>query len=91
MHDHPQLRHPGYPNLEKQDASRKDVILDMGIADWCVIMYRCSAGDIYLFGPTEWNSFMSIVAGIVQAFLTLQIALVADSAASKGGKAVKKD
>ncbi|KAL2058591.1 hypothetical protein ABVK25_001319 [Lepraria finkii] len=46
---------------------------------------------IYLFGPTEWSSFMSIVAGIVQAFLTLQIALVADIAASTGGKSVKKD
>ena len=34
---------------------------------------------------------MSIVAGIVQAFLTLQIALVADIAASTGGKSVKKD
>ena len=34
---------------------------------------------VYVFGLTEWSQFMSIVAGIVQAFLTLHIALVADS------------
>ena len=34
---------------------------------------------------------MSIVSGIVQAFLTLQIALVADNAGIGGGKSGKKD
>lgn len=46
---------------------------------------------VYIFGPTEWSQFMSIVSGIVQVFLTLQIALVADSAGNGGGKRVKKD
>ena len=34
---------------------------------------------------------MSIASGIVQVFLTLQIALVADSAGQRGGKSGKKD
>ena len=34
---------------------------------------------------------MSIVAGIVQVFLTLQMALVADSAGKRGSKSGKKD
>ena len=46
---------------------------------------------IYVFGPTEWSQFMSIASGIVQVFLTLQIALVADSAGQRGGKVGKKD
>ena len=46
---------------------------------------------VYLFEPTEWSQFMSIVSGIVQVFLTLQIALVADSAGKGGGKSGKKD
>jgi hypothetical protein len=46
---------------------------------------------VYLFGPTEWSSLMSIVAGIVQAFVTLQIALVADTVANAGTKNVKED
>ncbi|KAK0516359.1 hypothetical protein JMJ35_000962 [Cladonia borealis] len=46
---------------------------------------------VYLFEPTEWSQFMSIVSGIVQVFLTLQIALVADSAGQRGGKSGKKD
>ena len=46
---------------------------------------------VYVFGPTEWSQFMSIVSGIVQVFLTLQIALVADSAGQRGGKSGKKD
>ena len=33
---------------------------------------------IYLFAPTEWSAFLNIVAGAVQAFATLQIALVAE-------------
>ena len=59
----------------------------MGIADWYLVMCRCSADDRSLWA-TEWSSFTSIVTSIFQAVLTLQIALVADSAASKGGKAV---
>ena len=46
---------------------------------------------IYVFGPTEWRQFMSIVSGIVQVFLTLQIALVADHAGKRDGKSGKKD
>ena len=46
---------------------------------------------VYIFGPTEWSQFMSIVSGIVQAFLTLQIALVADHAGKESGKSGKKD
>lgn len=46
---------------------------------------------VYVFGPTEWSQFMSIVAGIVQVFLTLQVALIADSAGKRGGKSGKKD
>ena len=46
---------------------------------------------VYVFGPTEWSQFMSIVAGIVQVFLTLQMALVADSAGKRGSKSGKKD
>ena len=46
---------------------------------------------VYIFGPTEWSQCMSIVSGIFQVFLTLQIALVADSAVKRGGKSGKKD
>ena len=46
---------------------------------------------VYVFGPTEWSQFMSIVSGIVQVFLTLQIALVADSAGKGGSKSGKKN
>ena len=46
---------------------------------------------VYVFGPTEWSQCMSIIAGIFQVFLTLQIALVADSAGKGGRKSGKKD
>ena len=46
---------------------------------------------VYLLGPTEWSSFMSITARIIQAFITLQIALVADTAANAGTRNVKED
>ena len=46
---------------------------------------------VYIFGPTQWSQFMSIVSGIVQALLTLQIALVADHAGKESGKSGKKD
>ena len=46
---------------------------------------------VYVFGPTEWSQCMSITSGIFQVFLTLQIALVADSAGKGGSKSGKKD
>ena len=45
----------------------------MGVS--CVslaLCYFCTPG---VFAPTEWSAFMSIIAGIVQAVTTLQIAL----------------
>ncbi len=56
----------------------------IAIAAVCAIV----APALYIFVPTEWSAYMAIVAGIIQAFVTLQIALVADSA---GAKAIKKD
>ena len=46
---------------------------------------------VYIFGPTEWSQCMSIISGIFQVFLTLQIALVADSAGKGGSKSGNKD
>lgn len=46
---------------------------------------------VYIFGPSEWSQCMSIISGIFQVFLTLQIALVADSAGKGGSKSRKKD
>ena len=55
-------------------------------ASLCVILSPL----VYVFGPTEWSQLMSIVSGIVQVFLTLQIALVADSAGQRGGRGEKR-
>lgn len=46
---------------------------------------------VYVLGPTEWSQCMSIISGIFQVFLTLQIALVADNAGKGGSKSGKKD
>ena len=56
-------------------------------ASLCVVLSPL----VFVFGPTEWSQFMSIASGIVQVFLTLQIALVADSAGKGGRKSGKKD
>jgi hypothetical protein len=44
------------------------------------ILCAMTAPVVYLYKPTEWGAFMSIAAGAMQAFVTLQIALVADAA-----------
>ena len=46
---------------------------------------------VYIFGPTEWSQCMSIISGIFQVFLTLQVALVTDSAGKGGNKIGKKN
>lgn len=56
--------------------------LSLAVAVVCAIV----APFMYLNLPTEWSQFMVIAAGIIQAFLTLEVALVADNAGSKGGK-----
>jgi hypothetical protein len=47
----------------------------------------------YCKAPTEWSSFLGIVAGALQAFVTLQITLLADAGGkeSEGGKGAKQD
>jgi hypothetical protein len=41
---------------------------------------------VYLHKPTEWGAFMSVAAGAMQVFVTLQIALVEDAAGQQGVK-----
>lgn len=43
---------------------------------------------LYIFVLTEWGTYMASVAGIIQIFVTLLIALVADSTRAK---VTKKD
>ena len=38
-----------------------------------------SAPVFYLYLPTQWSSFLNIIAGAIQAFATLQIALTAET------------
>lgn len=40
---------------------------------------------IYCYMPTEWASFLGIIAGAIQAFVALQITMIAN-----GGKAFNK-
>ena len=38
-----------------------------------------AAPVFYLYLPTQWSSFLNIIAGAIQAFATLQIALTAET------------
>jgi hypothetical protein len=46
-----------------------------------------TAPFVYCHAPTEWSSFLGIVAGAVQAFVTLQVTLIANGV-EKGLKKV---
>lgn len=48
----------------------------------CVIF----APLVYCYAATEWSSFMGIVSGMVQAAITVQIAIIANSACAKAMK-----
>ncbi|KAL6722242.1 hypothetical protein ACLMJK_001349 [Lecanora helva] len=48
----------------------------------------CMAPVCYIFLPTEWSQYVIMASGIIQAFVTLEIALVAEGT---GAKVVKQD
>lgn len=77
----------GIPIWKRQALPSQSWIWTWGII---AIAVACAivAPVMYIFVPTEWSAYMAIVAGIIQVFVTLQIALVADSA---GAKVIKKD
>jgi hypothetical protein len=52
----------------------------MGLAIGCVIAAPIS----YCKVPIEWSSLLSVMAGIVQAFVVLQITIMADSKGRSG-------
>ncbi len=57
--------------------------LSIAVAVICAVV----APFMYIKLPTEWSQFMVIAAGIIQAFMTLELALLADGAgATKGDK-----
>jgi hypothetical protein len=61
----------------------------MGLAVGCTT----AAPFAYCKAPTEWSSFLGIVAGAIQAFVTLQIILIAKNSkeGGRGGEGEKKD
>ena len=49
------------------------------------------APAMYTLAPTEWSSFMGVIAGIIQSVLTLQIALAASGGTNEQGRGAKQD
>lgn len=59
-----------------QRASKTSLWLFMIVG----IIAALIAPVMYLYVPTEWSAFLSILAGTVQTFATLQLALTAEAA-----------
>lgn len=43
------------------------------------LLCAIAAPAVYPFVPTEWSFFLSVVAGLIQFFMTLQLAVIADN------------
>jgi hypothetical protein len=54
------------------------------------VIFALLAPVVYIRLPTEWSAFMIVTAGAVQAFLTLQMALMSWTG-SPAGKMIKND